>query len=182
MVQQCLRGRVSAFEPLVAGHQTEAIALARALLLDHDEADDAVQDAFVRAYRSLGKLAPGSAFGPWFRTILRRICIDRLRAPARRDRESLTDAIEGAAYVEPVGTQRLEREHVSKAIANALRSLSAPHREVLVLKEIEGLGYNDIARALGIAEGTVASRIFHARAALKRELLRVGIDSSEGSA
>lgn len=154
--------------------------MAEALLLDADDAADAVQEGFVRAYRRLGTLADGSAFGPWFRSIVRNLCLDKLRSPAHRRRESLME-IDRHAYVEPVGTDRLERAQVAASITQALHTLSVAHREVLVLKEIEGLGYADIARALGIPEGTVASRVFHARAALKGALLRSGIDSLEGA-
>jgi RNA polymerase sigma-70 factor (ECF subfamily) len=182
LIHQCLRGRTGAFEPLVLRYQGEALAIAEALLLDPDDAADAVQDAFVRAYRQLGRLAEGSAFGPWFRSILRNLCIDRLRSPARRRRESITDeSIAAHSWVEPVGTDRLERDQLAAAVQRALRTLSTAHREVLVLKEMDGLGYREIAQALGIPEGTVASRVYHARAALRRALVEQGLTAMEGA-
>jgi RNA polymerase sigma-70 factor (ECF subfamily) len=179
IMRDCRRGNAAAFEPLVLSHQGDALAIAETLLLDPDDAADAVQEAFIRAYRGLGKLAEGSAFGPWFRSIVRNLCLDRLRSPARRRREALTDAVDAWVSVEPVGTARLERQDLAHSINAALRSLPAAHREVLVLKELEGLRYSDIAGALGIPPGTVASRVYHARAALKRALIAMGVDSTE---
>lgn len=180
LIQQCRRGRSAAFAPLVAGHQRDALVLAESLLLDPDDAADAVQEAFVRAYANLGRLAQGSAFGPWFRAIVRNRCLDLLRSPARRGREPIETVVD-EPRVEATGTARLERQQVSESIRAALGRLPAAHREVLVLKEIEGLGYAEIAKALGVAEGTVASRLYHARAALKRALMDVGINSREGA-
>ncbi|MFW6079468.1 MAG: RNA polymerase sigma factor, partial [Gemmatimonadota bacterium] len=73
LVARCRRGSTAAFEPLVREYEPPALAIARGMLGDADEAADAVQDAFVRAYRSLGRLREGSRFGPWFRTILRNL-------------------------------------------------------------------------------------------------------------
>ena len=181
LIRQCRLGRHDAFKPLVLKYEGEALAVAEALLLDADEAADAVQDAFVRAYRGLGRLADGSGFGPWFRTILRNRCLDRLRSKAHRGHESITEeGIQAHAWIEPVGTDQIEREQLSALVHRALRSLSAQHREVLVLKEMDGLSYAAIAAALGIPEGTVASRVYHARAALRRLLIDEGMPAMEG--
>lgn len=178
LIEQCRRGRTAAFEPLVRSHQSSALAIANGLLLDGDEAADAVQDAFVRAYNGLNRLAEGSAFGPWFRSIVRNSCLDRLRARSRHPQESLTDDVTPHEWIEPTGTDRIERLELASAVWAALRRISDAHREVLVLKEMEGMSYRDIARALGIAEGTVASRVFHARAALREELISQGLHST----
>jgi RNA polymerase sigma-70 factor, ECF subfamily len=180
LIRQCRRGRPDAFEPLVLRYQGEALAIAEALLLDPDDAADAVQDAFVRAYRGLARLSEGSPFGPWFRAILRNRCLDRLRSVEHRRRDSLVeDVVTKHAWVEPVGTEQIEREHLAGLVHRALRTLSAAHREVLVLKEMEGLAYAEIAQALGVPEGTVASRVYHARAALRRALQDQGMTAME---
>jgi RNA polymerase sigma-70 factor (ECF subfamily) len=179
LIRECRRGRRDAFEPLVMRYQGEALAVAEALLLDPDEAADAVQDAFVRAYHGLGRLAEGSGFGPWFRTILRNRCLDRLRSTAHRGRETITDDIvRDHAWVDPVGSELIEREQLATSVHRALRMLSRSHREILVLKEMDGLGYAEIAATLGIPEGTVASRVYHARAALRRVLLDQGVTAA----
>jgi RNA polymerase sigma-70 factor, ECF subfamily len=181
LIRQCRLGRREAFKPLVLKYQGEALAVAETLLLDRDEAADAVQDAFVRAYTGLGRLIDGSAFGPWFRTILRNRCLDQLRSVAHLGRETITEeVVHGHAWVDPVGTEQIERDQLAAAVHRALRSLSRSHREVLVLKEMDGLGYAEIAAALGIPEGTVASRVYHARAALRRVLIDQGMTAMEG--
>jgi RNA polymerase sigma-70 factor, ECF subfamily len=174
LIRRCRDGSAGAFEPLVRAHEGAALVAAFGLLGDRDEAADAVQDAFLRAYASLGRLREGSAFGPWFRSILRNLCLDRLRAPRVRDRADAAE-IDRAGWAEPVGSADLERGELHRIVREALVAIGAEHRAVLVLKEIEGLTYDEIARAVGVPAGTVASRLHHARAALRTVLLARGI-------
>jgi RNA polymerase sigma-70 factor, ECF subfamily len=173
LIRRCRRKEAAAFEPLVLAHQDQALRIATALLGDADDAADAVQDAFVKAYRSMKRLRDGSAFGPWFRTILRNGCRDMLRSPVRR-RVAITEERVGSTSMDGV-----ERADLAGAVRKALRSLSPEHREILVMKEIEGLSYAEIVEATGIPEGTVASRLYHARQALKRILIQRGITMEE---
>lgn len=179
LIARCRAGNAAAFEPLVVAYQAEALRVASGLLADSDEAADAVQDAFVRAFHGLDRLEQGSAFGPWFRTVLRNHCIDRLRAPARRRAISLSHPVTAALAVPATAPAKLEAEDVAAVVRSALGAISAEHREVLVLREIAGFSYDEIARALQVAPGTVASRIFHARAALKKVLVARGVSLQE---
>jgi RNA polymerase sigma-70 factor, ECF subfamily len=172
LIMRCRAGSAAAFEPLVRRHEARALALAEALLGDADDAADAVQDAFVKAYRSLGRLRAGSDFGAWFRTILRNHCMDRLRSARRRRRVPLERATtETGACSQQAGSSVIEQQQLADILHGAMAQLSAEHREILVLKEIEGLSYAEIASATGVPGGTVASRIHHARSALRRLLL-----------
>lgn len=175
-IVRCRDGSAAAFEPLVRAHERRAIALATALLGDADDAADAVQDAFVRAYRALGRLDEGSDFGAWFRTILRNRCRDRLRSAPRR-REVRLDARAAAERqsTDAVGSAAIEAAELADAVRRALGRLAPDQREVLTLKEIEDMSYAEIARALGIPPGTVASRLHHARMALRRAVEADGI-------
>ena len=156
------------------------MAIAESLLLDRDDAADAVQDAFVRAFRGLGKLAEGSSFGPWFRQIVRNLCLDRLRSPAHRNRVDLIDdAVDRISWSEPVRERGLEQLQLAGVVKDALGTLSKDHREILVMKEMEGLRYDEIASALNISPGTVASRLHHARSAMKKALVARGITGME---
>lgn len=168
LIARCRNGNAAAFEPLVREYERPATALARGMLGDADAAEDAVQDAFVRAYRALGRLEEGSAFGPWFRTILRNLCLDRLRAPrlARRT-DWPPPASHRSVWNEAVGTGRLERAELARTVRDALGALSDEHRLALVLKEMDGLSYAEIAETIGVPVGTVASRLHHARSALR---------------
>lgn len=179
LIQRCRRGSTAAYEQLVNRYQREAYVIARTLLLDNDEAADAVQDCFVRAWRSLGKLAEGSAFGPWFRTIVRNHCIDRLRSPNRKRRTEYTEQTVDRYGPRTQLRDPAQSSQLTNLVRSALEQLSADHREVLVLKEIEGMNYAEIAQVLQIPDGTVASRLFHARAALKRVLIARGITAED---
>ncbi len=168
-------GSVAAFEVLVRDHEAPAHAIARTLLGDADDAADAVQDAFVRAWSSLHALEPGSLFGPWFRAILRNLCLDRLRSPKRRA-TSHGHARSGAnSWSEPEGERRAARSELRAALRAGLDELSPEHRIVLVLRELEEMDYSAIAKTIGVPPGTVASRLHHARTALRSVLERRGV-------
>jgi RNA polymerase sigma factor (sigma-70 family) len=180
LILRCRRGSTAAFEPLVRAHETRALAVAEGMLGDADDAADAVQEAFVKAYRSLRRLREGSAFGPWFRTILRNHCRDRLRAAVGRSRVPWEEGVTGEEGREaPAAAAAVERAELSEAVRDALARISSEHREILVLKEMEGMSYAEIARETGVPTGTVASRLHHARIALRKVLVAGGI-SLEG--
>jgi RNA polymerase sigma-70 factor, ECF subfamily len=179
LIRRCRSGSTSAFEPLVREHERRALAMARGYLGDADEAADAVQTAFVKAYRALGRLEEGSGFGPWFRVILRNHCRDLLRSPRRGHRPWSDEVLDREAWSEPHGARGVEGEQLAAAVWQALAAVSAEHREILVLKEMEGLSYAEIAESTGIPAGTVASRLYHARAALKKVLVSRGISMEE---
>jgi RNA polymerase sigma-70 factor (ECF subfamily) len=176
LILACREGVTGAFEPLVRRHEGPALGFASALLGDEDEAADALQDAFVQAYRALPRLAPGSPFGPWFRAIVRNACLDRLRSP-RMTRSAPFDArsLDRATWNEPIAERAVARREISEAIGRALRALPDEQRAAVLLREVEGLSYTEIARTLGIPEGTVGSRLSHARAALRSELMAGGV-------
>lgn len=183
LIVRCRSGSAAAFEPLVRRHEPRGLAFAELLLGDADEAQDAVQEAFVKAYRSLHRLAEGSDFGAWFRSILRNQCLDRLRSIPRRRRVRLDEqAIDGRTWNEPVGSAALEQAQLARGVRSALDELSTEHREILVLKELEGMSYTDIAALTGIPPGTVASRLYHARSALRRIVTTRGITLSGSEA
>jgi len=179
LVLRCRAGSTAAYGLLVERYQDRALALAGALLQDADDAADAVQEAFIRAYRTLGRLREGSAFGPWFMAILRNHCLDRLRGPNRRRARWEAGELDRERWSEPSAPATLEREALAAAVRDALGALSPEHRTVLVLKELEGLSYAQIAETLGIQPGTVASRLHHARAALRKVLNDRGITLEE---
>jgi RNA polymerase sigma factor (sigma-70 family) len=176
LIQRCRAGATAAFEPLVRAHEGPALGYAAAMLGDADEAADALQDAFVLAWRGLAKLRPGSPFGPWFRTIVRNVCLDRLRSPRLSRRVGLeATSLDRTTWVEPHAARNARNAMLSKHLAAALAALPDEHRVVLLLREVEGLSYGEIAATLGIPAGTVASRLNHARAGLRQQLTERGI-------
>jgi RNA polymerase sigma-70 factor, ECF subfamily len=176
LIRRCQAGATAAFEPLVRLHQGPALGYAAALLGDEDEAADALQDAFVQAYRALPRLRAGSSFGPWFRTILRNICLDRLRSPRLSRRASFNeDDARQATWVEPEAARAASDVVLGRRIGEAMQDLPEEQRVVLLMREVEGLSYGEIAGMLKIPQGTVASRLNHGRAALKSALVARGI-------
>lgn len=170
LIRRCRHGSPASFEPLVRTHQRAALAIAEALLGNAEDAADAVQEAFVKAYRALGRLRDGSAFGPWFRTILRNHCRDLLRVSRPAQDAWSEEVVDPAVWDEPAAPLALEREELAHAVRAALGTISPEHRRILVLKEMEEMSYAEIAEAMQIPPGTVASRLYHARAALKKAL------------
>jgi RNA polymerase sigma-70 factor, ECF subfamily len=181
LIARCRQGNTLAFEPLVRSHEGRALAVAEGLLGDADDAADAVQDAFVKAYGSLGRLREGSSFGPWFRTIVRNLCLDRLRSPRRREVKLSHPGVERGAWIEQPAPAQLQREQAGALIRAALAELAPEHRQILVLREMEELSYAEIAEAAGIPAGTVASRLHNARLAMRELLIARGITMEEVS-
>lgn len=157
-VARCLRGDSSAFEPIVRRYQRVLFSVARRMLGNHEDAMDATQNVFVRAYQRLDTFDPNRRFFSWLYRIAVNECLNARRS--RRPDEGLTDrpADEGDSPLEAVVA--LER---SESIDAALLRLSEEHRLVVVLRHFADLSYAEISDAIGVPEKTVKSRLFDAR-------------------
>ena len=133
-----------------------------------DEARDALQDAFIKAWQSLHSFDITRPFGPWFFQILRNQCRDVIRSRQSRERHEVRDE---QIDVRPAGASSDPRRLHERSEASLLNTLGDEHREILVLKELQGFRYSEIANMLEIPEGTVASRLYHARNALREALV-----------
>ncbi|MFW6198710.1 MAG: RNA polymerase sigma factor [Acidobacteriota bacterium] len=177
LIRKVRNGGREFFEPLVRAYESEAQRVALAIMGDQDVASDAVQEAFIKAYNALDRFELGRSFRPWFLQILRNQCRDmHRRRKAGFETQPITAVM---AERLPSSSDPERRRHRAEARAllwQALGRVSVDHREVLVLKEIQGLNYAEIAEAVGIPEGTVASRLFHARRALKQALDEMGVE------
>lgn len=179
LIRRCKRGDDAAFRALMERYQRQVFGVAFAMLEERQEAEDLVQDAFIRVYQGLGGFKGDSSFRTWLFRIVRNLCVDRLRS--RRSRGAALGEEQDLADVEPelerVDEGRREgpvdallRRELGEQILAGLEKLSEAHREILVLREVEGLAYEELAKVLGIPKGTVMSRLHHARARLQREL------------
>jgi RNA polymerase sigma factor (sigma-70 family) len=173
LLRRCRTGDTRAYEPIVRSYEGDALRIAVALLDDEDDARDAVQDAFVRAFGAMDRFDAERPFLPWLLTILRNRCRDLLRSRRGRVDLNVLDGRDGGSAVAPEADPA-ERREARELVWRALAQIGAEHREVLVLKELQGYSYAEIARIAGIPAGTVASRLYHARLALRAVLEECG--------
>lgn len=178
IVAQVLEGNTGAFSALVQRHRERVYRTAYSLVGDLDEADDLAQEAFIKAFRALRRFRGQSLFSTWLHRIAVNCCLDYLKSKHRRNFVSLDDYREnwdaprlwmGRAKNADV---RVERRELQEILERALGDLSEAYRVTFVLREIEGLTYEEIAELLGCSIGTVKSRLFRGRAKL-REILQV---------
>lgn len=171
LMHRARRGDSAAFGELVRRNMQRGYRAALALVGSHDDALDLSQDAFARALKHAAKMDPERPFYPWFYQILRRLCFNYLRDRANRRR--LLDEAGGWIGDDPIiGSRqehpdtRLQREDARRIVVRAIAGLPDVQREVLVLREFEGLKYAEIASLLEVPAGTVMSRLYAARRAL----------------
>lgn len=160
-IKRCQKGDREAFRHLVETYQKRAVAHAVAILFDRDDAEDAVQEAFIDAFRAIGTFDTSRTFYEWFYVLLRNRCY-KLTAK-RRPAENIDDIQVLAAGSGAVDDTRL-------VIEKALHSLTREEREIVSLKYFSGLSYDELATHLQIPRGTVMSRLFYARQRLQGKL------------
>ncbi len=178
LIRKCKGGDTRFYEPLVRAYEPTGLRLALGIMGNLEDAMDALQEAFVKAYQSLGRFDLSRPFGPWFFQILRNQCRDKLRSRRARFKVEALDA-RPASRPASSGTspERLrEKAEARELLWRGLERIGDDHREILVLKELQGFRYSEIAAILGIPEGTVASRLYHARRALKEALDEMGAE------
>ncbi len=173
LVQRFRAGDESAFDELVKRLTPRLNSLALRSLGSAEAAEEAVQDAWVRIYNRIGDVQDPQAFEGWaIRVTMSRINDEfRARSRERSAREGLAE-FRTAVGPAPERTTDLEREDLARVLREALESLDDTHREVFVLREVEGLPHAEIAKTLGIPEGTVWSRLSYARRMLRDYLKR----------
>jgi len=177
LIDAARQGDVSSFNRLVLSYQSMVYNLAYRILGDRHAAADATQDAFISAFRSIGKFRGGS-FKAWLLRIVTNACYDQLRRKQRRPTASL-DAL---LVVEPVPIRSLTdpgespeehalRQELSRAIQVGIGTLPPEQRVTLVLSDVQGLSYQEIAEVTGASLGTVKSRLSRARGKMRDFLL-----------
>lgn len=164
LILSAQHGSREAFAALVEMHQRRAYAVARAIAATHEDAEDAVQEGFLHAYRALDRFRPEQAFGAWLHRIVANAALDIGRRRKVRDAESLSDNV-ALPFRDPA-----EQDELQRRLAAGLATLSRRQRSVIVLHDVEGFTHGEISGMLGIPEGTARSDLHHARAALRRQL------------
>ena len=173
------KGSKRAYEALVRHYMADAFLIARGFVGDPDDARDLSQDAFIKAYQARDSFDADRPFYPWLYRILKNHCLNFLKRGARRsgslfyednpDRERFASA-------EPTPLQSLEREERKAMVRAAIEHLSEDHREIIVLKNFRGYSYAEIADTLDIPIGTVMSRLYYARKALKELIEQIELE------
>lgn len=175
LVRKCQSGGARFFEPLVRAYEADALRVACAMVGDIDAARDAVQEAFVKAYRAIATFDTRRDFRPWFLQILRNQCRDLLRSRKARSRFEIPDVRVSPRHLSTDGERVHARREAAELLRRGLAAIDEGQREIIIMKELEDLSYQEIAAALRIPEGTVASRLYHARRSLRRALEEMGV-------
>lgn len=180
LIQAAQRGDLNAFNDLVLRYQSQVYNLAYRIMGDGDSAADATQEAFISAYRAIGGYRGGS-FRAWLMRIVTNACYDELRRRKRRPTSSLealhvADAAPGEVLMN--GSEGPEayaqRQDLNRMLHAGLQTLPEEQRVALVLSDVQGHNYQEIAEITGVSLGTVKSRLSRARAKMRDHLLARG--------
>jgi len=167
LARRARAGEGEAFGALVEVHGLAARRVARAILGPTDEADDAVQDAFLAAWKAIGRFDPARPFRPWLMRIVANAALDLLRRRRVRSAVAIPEQVESGGVAPDRAT---DHALFRSQLRDALARLPERQRIAVVLFDAEGYGHADIAAVLGVPEGTVRSYVFHARRALRAAL------------
>jgi RNA polymerase sigma-70 factor (ECF subfamily) len=161
-----------AFEELVQTQQHRVYGLALRMLGNTAEAEDVAQEAFLRAHRGLAEFRGEARLSTWLYAIVSRLCLNRLSGSERRLTRDGEETLSRIADARPGPDQALEQGELEEALHRAIGELPEERRIVVVLRDVEGLAYEEIAEVLDLPAGTVRSRLHRARLDLKEKLER----------
>ena len=178
LIKRIKSGDMDAFSELVSLYEKKALSFTYRMLKNTAEAEDATQEAFLRVFDKIDTFRESSSFSTWFYTVLNNICLDILRKRARSadtvsinqtspDDDEYELQLEDSA---PGPYEQLQKNTARELLEEALTKLSDEHRAVIIMRDINGLDYEEIAKVLGVSLGTVKSRIYRARLALRKIL------------
>ena len=179
LVGQCQDGDLEAFNKLVLKYQDRVFDTVYRMVGEYEDAQDLAQDCFVKAFLAIAEFRGQSSFYTWLFRIAVNCALSQRRRSARQERRVVTryDTPEelGAAGAGDDGdpSRLVQQEEERTTVIEALRRLAPEHRAVIVLKDIEGVDYGQMAEMLQCPRGTVKSRVHRARQALRRELVRL---------
>ncbi len=170
-----------AFQTLYQRYERKVYAVAYGFLRSQEDALDVVQEAFIKVHRYLPNFEGQSSFYTWLYRIVANLCIDHIRRSGRKkdvefddklrhdgDQESSTNMVQIAQLGNPA--EAVRNKEILKAVRESLGHLSDKHRSVIVMRELQGLSYADMAKAMNCSKGTIMSRLFHARRNMQKLL------------
>jgi len=179
LLQKAQEGDRTAFEALVTLHSPRVFHLALGYTGRHHDAEEITQTVFWKVWNALPQFRGGASFSTWLYRLTSNAAIDFLRREKRQSGPSDFSLDDEETYIEPVDPaptpqRHAEAKELREALAQGLEKLSPEHRQVLLLRELQGLSYEEISDALDLDLGTVKSRIARAREKLRNYLLRSG--------
>jgi RNA polymerase sigma-70 factor, ECF subfamily len=176
-IARILRGERDLFHELIRPYERTVFLTAVSVLRDSTEAEDAAQEAMIKAYRGLGSFRGDAKFSTWLTTIALNEARGRLRKSAKVRVESLDDREQEEDYTpflvadwREIPSETLEREELAQQIQNAIEGLPPSYREVFLLRDKEEMSIEEIAQALGVTANLVKVRLFRARMMLQKQL------------
>lgn len=175
LVRAVQAGDERAYGRLVDMYLDESHAVALGILRHRHDAEDAVQEAFIRALERIDQLSDGSPFGPWFYRVLRSTCLNLLRREKLRSHEEIPHDASGGSNPERETHRRLTRQK----LLTAMEELPEMQRTAVTLYDLEGYSHREIAEVLDVAEGTSRAHVHHGRKALRELLGEEGAEADE---
>lgn len=169
LVQSAQDGDTDSFEKLLLDNQLRVYNLALRMVGNEEDAFDMSQEAFIKAFNSIASFRGDSRFSVWLYRLTTNVCLDFLRSRARKSHDSLTFSDDDEGRELEIPDERfspqtlLEKKELRAAVHRGLEKLPEDYKVILLLREIEGLSYEEISYALELETGTVKSRIFRAR-------------------
>jgi RNA polymerase sigma-70 factor (ECF subfamily) len=182
LVAACRAGDRQAFQALYERYRRKVYAVAYGFLRNQEDALDIVQEAFIKVHRYLAKFEGQSSFYTWLYRITANLCIDHLRRSGRKRDVEFDDGLRHDAESDATGTAMLplsklgdpseafESQEILGAVQDSLQHLTEKHRAVIVMRELQGMSYAEMAKAMDCSKGTIMSRLFHARRNMQRLL------------
>jgi RNA polymerase sigma-70 factor (ECF subfamily) len=172
VLERLQTGDPRAFEDLVTAHQHRVFAVAYRMLGNRAEAEEATQEVFLRIHRGLARFRGEAKLSTWVYAITSRVCLSRLATREARMAKAgeAEEALAGLPSPDSDAAERLERDEMGRALRQAIAELPEERRIVVVLRDLEGLSYEEIAETLGLTLGTVRSRLHRGRMELKGRL------------
>ena len=178
LVTKSKKGNLDAFEELISSYEKKAYNIAYRMMGNEEDAKDMAQEAFIKIYKSIQNFREESSFSTWLYRIVTNVCLDELRKRKKDKLVPLELSIEtekGTAIVELSAERETpediyERIEKRQLIQNAISSLGEDYKTVIILRDIQGFGYEEIATMLNCSLGTIKSRINRARNLLKEKL------------
>lgn len=179
LVRACQRGDKEAFRELVERYQRKIVSVAIGMVHNPDDALEIAQETFIKAYENLGRFKGESSFYTWIYRIVVNLAIDFQRRERRHPTVALEDRLgpSGEPYEDNLKEERLtepsqeaQAHEVGDRVTEAINELTPDHKAVILLREVEGLSYDEISRVMQCSKGTVMSRLHYARKKLQKRL------------